>query len=69
MTESVETQSTSRRPTFAAFTVRDRKDGEQIWIRIGSAWKHADEEGFNVQIDAMPFDGRIVLRVASDKDR
>jgi hypothetical protein len=47
--------------------VRDRKDGNGFWTRIGSAWQHADGKGFNIQIDTAPLDGRISLRIPSEK--
>jgi hypothetical protein len=33
-------------------------------IRIGSAWAHADGNGFNIQIETVPLDERITLRIA-----
>lgn len=59
--------STSKTPTHAAYHVRDRKGGDAIWTRIGSAWTHADGKGFNVQIDSVPLDGKISLRIRLDK--
>ncbi|MEZ6064129.1 MAG: hypothetical protein R3B90_00125 [Planctomycetaceae bacterium] len=38
-----------------------------FWTRIGSAWAHADGSGFNIQLECIPLDGRITLRVASEK--
>ena len=68
MSESFENQtSTSKRPTHAAYHVRERKGGDAIWTRIGSAWQHADGKGFNVQIETVPLDGRISLRVPTEK--
>ena len=58
----------SKAPTHVAFHVRDTKDGKGFWTRIGSAWAHKDGKGFNVQIDVVPLDGRITLRVADDKN-
>ena len=51
-------------PALVAFHVREAKDGKGkgFWTRIGAAWPHEDGEGFNVQIDAMPINGKIVLR-------
>jgi hypothetical protein len=46
--------------------VKDRGD-KSYWTRIGSAWQHADQNGFNIQLECLPIDGRITLRVASDK--
>jgi len=56
----------SKTPTHVAYQVRDREGGKAFWTRIGAAWSHADSKGFNVQLDAMPIDGRITLRVASE---
>ncbi len=66
MTKKQET-TTSKRPTHAAYHVLDTKSGKGFWTRIGSAWAHADGKGFNVQIDVVPLDGRITLRVPSDE--
>lgn len=57
----------SKAPTHIAYQVRDREGKKSFWTRIGSAWQHNDERGFNVQLECVPLDGRIVLRVASDK--
>ncbi len=59
--------STSKAPTHAAYHVRDTKSGNAIWTRIGSAWQHADGKGFNIQVETIPLDGRISLRVPSEK--
>ena len=68
MTESLQKQpSASKAPTHIAYQVRDRQGGEAIWTRIGSAWQHADGNGFNVQIETVPLDGRIILRVPAGK--
>jgi len=62
-------QSTgSNAPTHVAYHVRDAKDGKGFWTRIGSAWSHKDGKGFNIQIDVVPLDGRITLRVASENN-
>jgi hypothetical protein len=58
----------SKIPTHIVYHVRDRNGGKGFWTRIGSAWAHADGKGFNAQLDGlMPLDGRITLRVASEK--
>ena len=68
MTDSNETKTvTSRTPSHFAYNVRNREGGDNYWIRIGSAWAHADGNGFNIQLETVPLDGRIALRVASDK--
>lgn len=54
-------------PSHVAYQVRDREGKKSFWTRIGSAWPHADGQGFNIQIEVVPLDGRITLRVLSDK--
>ena len=56
----------SKTPSHIAYHVRDGKD-KGFFTRIGAAWAHKDGQGFNIQVDVIPLDGRIVLRVASEK--
>ena len=68
MTDTNTPQSTpSKAPSHVAYQVRDREGKKGFWTRIGSAWPHADGNGFNIQIEAVPLDGRITLRVATEK--
>jgi hypothetical protein len=62
------TAQPGKQPTHIAYHVRDRGEGKKgFWTRIGSAWPHADGNGFNLQLEVMPLDGRVSLRVATDK--
>lgn len=61
-------QNASKSPTHIAYHVRDGKGTESYWTRIGSAWQHADGNGFNIQIETVPLDGRITLRIPSEKN-
>ena len=54
-------------PSHIAYHVRDREGQKSFWTRIGSAWAHSDGKGFNLQLEVAPLDGRISLRVASEK--
>ena len=70
MTDTNETKTvTSKSPSHYAYNVRNREGGENYWMRIGSAWAHQDGNGFNIQIETVPLDGRITLRVASEKTK
>ena len=60
--------SAVKKPTLIAYHVRDAKGGEGFWTRIGAAWAHEDDQGFTVQIDMVPLDGRITLRTPSERD-
>jgi hypothetical protein len=57
----------SKSPSHVAYQVKDREGGKGFWTRIGAAWAHADGQGFNVQLESVPLDGRITLRLATDK--
>ncbi len=59
--------SESRSPSHIAYQVKDREGGKGFFTRIGVAWKHKDGNGFNIQIECVPLDGRITLRVATEK--
>ena len=62
------TKSASKTPSHVAYHVRDREGSQGFWTKIGSAWSHKDGNGFNIQLDGMvPLDGRITLRIASEK--
>ena len=51
-------------PDFYVYTVKERSHGQDpFWLRVGAAWANKDGAGFNVQLDALPLDGRLVLRV------
>ena len=70
MTESqTNNTATSKAPTHVAYQVRDREGGKGFWTRMGAAWPHADGRGFNIQLEAVPLDGRITLRVVSDEPK
>lgn len=67
MAKSTNTQTAPKAPSHVAYHVREREGDKGFWTRIGAAWPHADGKGFNVQFDVIPLDGRIVLRVATEK--
>ena len=63
---NTETKTNGKSPSHVAYQVRDREGQKSIWTRIGVAWAHADGKGFNVQLEAVPLDGRVSLRVANE---
>jgi len=54
-------------PTHIAYQVREGQGKKRYWTRIGAAWPHSDRQGFNIQLEAVPLDGRVTLRVATEK--
>ena len=65
---SRQTAPAGKSPTHVAYQVRESKNGgKSFWTKIGSAWSNADGKGFNIQLDCVPLDGRVTLRIASEK--
>jgi hypothetical protein len=62
---NTETETTVKTPTHIAYQVREAK-GKSYWTRIGATWAHKDSKGFNLQLDCMPLDGAVTLRIASE---
>ena len=72
MTKTNQPQATnqagrSTAPALIAYHVREVTEGKDFWTRIGSAWSHKDGNGYTVQLDAVPIDGRITLRRPEEK--
>ena len=59
----------SKKPALLAYLVRDGKDEQSYFTKIGAAWSHGDGLGFTVQLESIPLDGRIVLRRFDDTNR
>jgi hypothetical protein len=51
-----------QQPNYTAYTVIKREGQDDFWIAIGGAWMHQDGDGYNVILQALPIDGKIVLR-------
>jgi hypothetical protein len=66
MSDSTNNTAT-KAPSHIAYQVRDREGKKGFFTRIGAAWPHGDGQGFNIQLEAVPLDGRITLRVASEQ--
>lgn len=50
------------RPSHLAYSVREASDGRQFFNRVGAAFPHRDGQGFNLDLEAFPVGGRVVLR-------
>lgn len=56
-----------KRPSHIAYHVSDGQDGKSYFDKVGAAWAHKDGEGYNVQLDSTPIDGRITLRTPKER--
>ncbi|MEQ1735844.1 MAG: hypothetical protein ABL886_05530 [Rhodoglobus sp.] len=66
MSDNTPTATAGKAPSHVAYQGRGRDGKKSIWTRIGSAWPHTDGQGFSEQLDAVPLDGRVSLRVLTD---
>lgn len=55
------------RPSHIAYQVRQSGEDKAFFNRVGAAFPHKDNEGFEVVLDATPVDGRVTLRTAKDR--
>ena len=54
---------TDQPPIYRAYTIVEREKDVPFWLNIGSAFVHKDGKGFNVFLQALPLDGKLVLRL------
>ena len=52
-----------QQPMYRAYTIVEREKDVPFWLNIGIAFVHKDTKGFNVILQALPLDGKLVLRV------
>jgi len=50
------------------YTVIRREGQDDYWLNIGLAFPHRDGKGFNIVLQALPLDGKIVCREATDDE-
>lgn len=69
MTNKKNEKQAPKKPALIAFNVKEgRNGGKGFWTRIGAAWAHENGEGFNLQLDMIPLDGKVVLRAPKAED-
>ena len=56
-------------PTHRVYTVIRREGQDDYWLNIGLAFPHKDGSGFNIVLQALPLDGKIVCREITDDDQ
>ena len=56
------------KPAYRAYTVIKREGKDDFWLNLGVCFPHEDGEGFNLLLQAMPFDGKIVLRTYKEDE-
>jgi hypothetical protein len=54
-------------PAYRAYTVVKREGKDDFWLNLGVAFAHEDGEGFNILLQALPPDAKLVLRTYKEK--
>ena len=67
--DEIELTNRVRKPFMLGYVVRPFKNGKSAsWSRVGVARAHNDDQGYDLKLDAMPVDGRVVLRTVQQDD-
>lgn len=61
------TQQAHNAPDYLAWHVT-QKGEKSFWNRVGAAWAHKDDNGYTLQLETCPINGRIVLRAPLEDD-
>jgi hypothetical protein len=57
----------TRKPTHRIYRVSGEGKASS-WTPIGAAWPNKDGHGFSITCDAVPLQGRIVMRKITERD-
>ena len=55
------------KPAYRAYTVIKHEDKDDYWLNLGACYPHEDGEGFNLLLNALPVDAKLVLRRYKEK--
>jgi len=58
----------AKQPTHRAYSVIKREGQDDYWLNLGLVFPHKDGSGFNIVLQAIPLDGKIVCREVTDSD-
>jgi len=61
--------SSDNQPAFRVYSVIPREGKDDYWLNIGLAFPHGDGKGFNVMLQALPLNAKLVLREAAEEER
>lgn len=56
-----------QQPMYRAYTIVEREKDVPFWLNIGVAFVHKDSKGFNVILQALPLNGKLVLRLYEEE--
>ena len=57
------------KPVYDVYVVEERGEGQDaFWLKVGAAFAHKDQDGMNIVLQALPTNGRLVLRRFKEKE-
>ena len=56
-----------QQPMYRAYTIIERDKDVPFWLNIGVAFPHKDTKGVNVILQALPLNGKLVLRLYEEE--
>lgn len=65
-TMTTQTKFPGRKPTHRIYRVVGEGKAS-TWNPIGAAWPNQDGQGFSISCDAVPLQGRIVMRAITER--
>ncbi|MBV9862653.1 MAG: hypothetical protein JO267_10950 [Alphaproteobacteria bacterium] len=66
--DSMAEEEQPRQPSHRVYAVIRREGQDEYWLNVGLAFPHKDGAGFNVILQALPLDGKVVCREITDDD-
>jgi hypothetical protein len=64
---NTENGKATKKPSHIAYSIREREGKDSRWTEIGVVFPHKDGKGFDILCDVVPLNGRISIRVPSEK--
>ncbi len=58
--------SENKSPALIAYHIRKTQE-KSYWDRVGVAFQHKDGQGFDLVLESVPVDGRVALRMPTEK--
>jgi hypothetical protein len=58
----------AKQPTHRAYSVIKREGQDDFWLNLGLVFPHKDGSGFNIMLQAIPLDGKVVCREITADD-
>ena len=54
--------------THCVYSVKLREGKDHDWIKIGLAFPHLDGKGFDITLEALPLNAKLVLRAPAERE-